>query len=145
MSELTTDNWVLSCVPNADGICRVHGGEALQPYETCPTVTVLLSVRDERISQIERYGDNADLELGTGPRTEWLSPIAAYDAVTVEQMFREHYVAHERRAGKPTWMHLIREELAEAFMEDDPGRLEEEITQVAALCVSLATRLRAGR
>ena len=38
-------------------------------------------------------------------------------------------------------MHLVREEVAEAFAESDPARLREELIQVAALAVSWVEKI----
>jgi hypothetical protein len=39
-------------------------------------------------------------------------------------------------------MHLLREELAEVFQETAPDRLEAELVQLGALCVSWVEKLR---
>jgi hypothetical protein len=100
------------------------------------TIRVLERVFDERVRQVARYGHNDDLEDGTGPEAAWLEPIAYYPARLIEKDFRAEYEHHEEQTGKPTWMHLIREEIAEAFQEDDPERLAEELVQMVALGVS---------
>lgn len=93
----------------------------------------------ERARQVTQYGHNDDLEDGTGQDSEVL-PSSVYGGEltgeTFEEVCRLDYEFYERLHGKPTWMHLIREEIAEAFQESDPIRLEEELVQVAALCVS---------
>lgn len=100
------------------------------------TTPVLLDVAAERSRQVARYGHNDDLQDGTGPRTAWLLPVAAHPATEIEQIFRGDYEDYEEETGKPTWAHLVREEIAEAFQEADPERLREELIQVAALAVS---------
>jgi hypothetical protein len=37
------------------------------------------------------------------------------------------------RDGTVTWLHILREEVSEAFAEDDPVKLREELVQVAAV------------
>ena len=106
------------------------------------TIAVLDEVFDERVRQVARYGQNDDLDNGTGPDAEWLTPFTTDTATDIEENLRAEYEASEKKTGKPTWMHLIREEIAEAFQEDDPERLAEELTQVAALCVSWVETLR---
>jgi len=137
--------WLLSCSPDSSGMCRIHG-EVVEPVE-CPTSEVLRAVREERKRQVERYGSNAHTTDGTGPGVEWLQPVAAYPATEVELLFRDDYEKHERKVTgqSVTWMRLVREEVAEAFKESDPQRLEEELIQVAALCVSWVEKLRARR
>ena len=100
------------------------------------TIAVLEQVFAERIRQVERYGHNHDLDDGTGPDTRWLLPFTSDGADTIERELRADYEHFEEETGDPTWVHLLREELAEAFAEEDPIRLRDELTQVAALCVS---------
>jgi hypothetical protein len=101
------------------------------------TIRVLDMVFDERVRQVARYGHNEDLEDGFGPEVMWLTPLANDDAVEIQTALRDNYEAHEGIFGRPTWMHLIREELAELFESepDDPAAIAEAL-QVAALLVS---------
>lgn len=108
------------------------------------TIAVLENVFEERLRQVERYGHNEGLEDGTGPDVQWL-PDDIDSATRIEVEFRRDYEMHKAEHGAPTWMHLVREEIAEAFMETDPDRLEAELTQVAALCVSWVEKIRARR
>jgi hypothetical protein len=95
------------------------------------------------VAQEERYGHvNDGLENGTGPEVRWVPIHSVATATEVQAAFRQDYEIFEGEHGLPTWMHLVREEVAEAFQEDDPQRLEEELIQVAALCVSWVERLR---
>lgn len=111
------------------------------------TIRVLDEVFEERKAQENRYGHVNDLlKDGTGPDVVWIPgrfpegfPIRAS---AVERILREDYEAFEEAHGLPTWMHLVREEIAESFQEDDPTRLQEELIQVAALCVSWVERIR---
>lgn len=105
------------------------------------TLRVLRRVMEERERQVARYGHNTDLEDGTGPETRWLGPYTEQPATQVELTLRRDYLEFEEETGKPTWVHLIREEVAEAFCESDPERLKEEVLQVAALCVSWLEKL----
>ena len=105
------------------------------------TVRVLTDVSVERAKQRARYGSNDDLEWGTGPETRWLIPFTYEPATAVERILRADYEEYEEATGKPTWVHLLREELAEAFAETDPIRLREELIQVAALAVSWAEKI----
>lgn len=113
------------------------------------TIAVLENVFEERLRQVDKYGHNETLEDGTGPMESWIPRSLTVDpyvsAEVIEDRFRADYEQHERVMGSPTWMHLVREEIAEAFCETDPDRLEEELTQVAALCVSWVEKIRARR
>lgn len=126
------------------GRCPTHGSPMTQSRmrQRCLTEEVLDAVWGERARQFERYGTNDDTPDGSGPGTRWLLPFTTESATDVEDLLREDYVDFEQEAGGPTWVHLLREEVAEAFAESDPTRLEEELIQVAALAVSWVESLR---
>lgn len=101
-------------------------------------------IREERSHQTEKYGHNEDLLLGFGSSvsaTPWLSPYNHAGAKDVEAAFRADYEHYSDVHGQPTWMHLIREEVAELFATRDYRHTVEEAIQVAALCVSLCELL----
>ncbi len=101
------------------------------------TEAVLELVLAERRSQEARYGHvNDTLADGSGPETRWLAPFTGASAEQVQRELRMDYEEFEDETGSVTWVHLVREEIAEAFLETDPERLAEELVQVAALCVS---------
>jgi hypothetical protein len=108
---------------------------------------VLELIRAERGRQEIHYGHvNDKLIDGTGPELCWLPFHPAMHFASnshVQEIFRRDYEEYEQHHGLPTWMHLVREEVAEAFQESDPDRLAEELIQVAALCVSWVERIRA--
>lgn len=111
---------------------------------------VLERVLEERRRQVAIYGLDDELEDGTGPEANWLRHTAInldlMDATEIEDAFRREYVRYEHQNGLPTWMHLVREELAEAFKENKPRPLTTELLQLAALCVSwVETIERRGR
>jgi hypothetical protein len=106
------------------------------------TQEVLRSVLEERRRQFDKYGTNADTEDGTGPETRWLGPFTGFSAAGIEAVLRADYLDFEEEQPV-TWVHLVREEVAEAFAESDPERLEAELIQVAALCVSWVEKIRA--
>lgn len=106
------------------------------------TRAVLELVLTERVAQEARYGEvNESTPAGTGPGTRWLLPYTTDSAEEIQVRLRADYEDFEEEAPV-TWVHLIREELAEAFERspEDP-RLIEELVQAAALCVSFAERL----
>lgn len=106
------------------------------------TIAVLERVFEERKRQIAKHGTAmSDLPDGTGPEVRWLQGVnGTIPARMIQTSFREDY---ERRRGdgpEPdkalTRMHLVREELAEAFeLDGDDPAFVDEILQVAALCV----------
>ena len=105
---------------------------------------LLHMIREERVRQIEEYGSNDDLYLGFGSSVSaypWLLPYSDADGGRVEAAFRADYEKFESDHGKPTWMHLIREEVAELFATRHAPDTIAEAIQVAALCVSLCEEL----
>lgn len=110
---------------------------------TAAREVALSLVRVERARQIKMYGTNDDLELGFGSTLSypWLTPYVEEDSGMVETTFRQDYESYEMNHGKPTWMHLIREEVAELFKTRQCEDAVEEAVQVAALCVSLVEKL----
>lgn len=105
------------------------------------TRAVLERVFLERQAQEVRYGGaNLTTQSGSGPGTRWLEPYTTDSASTIQEKLRTDYEGFEDEAPV-TWVHLVREEIAEAFQEDDPARLSAELIQVAALCVSWVERL----
>jgi hypothetical protein len=109
---------------------------------TKPMGEVLRLVAAERAAQEARYTTNDVLRDGTGPDSYWLLPYTSGNAQQIEEDLRAEYES-KTQAELPSWMLLVREEVAEAFRESDPARLQEELIQVAALCVSWVERLRA--
>ena len=103
---------------------------------TARTELVLADVRAHRAEQRARYGDNADLLDGTGPDVRWLDTFPSFSSRSTAELIEVRLRQEYDSQPKPDWMRLVREEVAEAFMESDPVRLREELVQVAALCVS---------
>lgn len=132
---------MMSCFQSED-VCFLHGG-AWGRYG-CPTNGVLESVRKERARQFTQYGVNK-WEDGTGPKTAWLLPLSSVSAEEAESVLRADYEEFEEEVGEITWVHLVREEIAEAFQENDPDRLEAELLQVAALAVAWVEDIRSRK
>jgi hypothetical protein len=111
------------------------------------TIAVLERVFEERKRQMVKHGD-AMLHLpdGTGPEVRWLGGVnGTIPARMIQESFREQYEGlrgaenPDGQFGQLTRMHLIREELAEAFeLDGDDPEFVTEILQVAALCVQWA-------
>ena len=116
-------------------------------YDVTKTLEVFNLLLERREKQVEMYGLNENLADGTGPNVRWLeSPdpfLASRGAKAIERALRQDYEANSSRNGGPgtTWMHLVREEVAEAFTESEPEALINELVDVAALCVSWIERL----
>lgn len=128
------------CDQAPSGRCTVHGGWFLTFQDTgCQTLGILAEVRAERARQFEEYGSNEDLKDGTGG--DWLAPVTSLGADRIEELLRQDYEDYEDSKQTITWMHLVREEVAEAFDETDPERLRKEVLQIAALCVSWVEKI----
>jgi hypothetical protein len=110
------------------------------------TMKVLDMVFEERQRQNAKHGD-AMLHLpdGTGPGVQWLHPLCGAPANDIQSILRDEYTGRrgaenpEGQYGQLTKMHLVREEIAEAFeLHGDDPEFVTEILQVAALCVQWA-------
>lgn len=109
------------------------------------TLKVLEEVFEERKRQVARYGHNDDKADGTGPLVRWLAHTDVnLDLRTAEEIEAALRAEYDRNGGDEgaDWMRLVREELAEVFAEDDPEKLQAELLQVAALCVSWVESIR---
>lgn len=104
---------------------------------------VLHLIREERTRQVDQYGTNSELQMGFGGTVSlpWLAPFDSTQASEVEYLFRMDYENYVDAHGEPTWMHLIREEVAELFDATDREHIIAEAVQVAALCASLVELL----
>lgn len=113
---------------------------------TDQTQSVLCDVVMERHRQVHLWGHNEDVADGTGPDVTWLATEDRYlgdrGAADIEKDLRRAYEA-KVQAGEPlTWLDFLREEVAEAFLEDDPQRLYTELVQVAAVAISWCEKIR---
>lgn len=111
-----------------------------------PRRTILAEVNLERLAQDKRWGEQNHPD-GTGRRIQ-----VTNDANSAAWKMAELARAATQRAaadGTVTWMQVLREEVAEAFAESDPGALRGELVQVAAVCVAwveaIDRRLNLGR
>lgn len=120
---------------------RSDHSSGITPEEWLPgCLWVLRDVLLERTAQVRRYGLNDETPDGTGPETRWLLPYTSASATAIEADLRADYEDFEEEAPV-TWVHLLREELAEAFKENDPEVLYEEVLQFTALGVSWLEKL----
>lgn len=83
-----------------------------------------LEVLGERERQDARWGEQNHPD-GTGDLVE------VADAVFTRQLCDDAF-----RDGEGTWLHILAEEVAEAFAESDPAKLRVELIQVAAVAVA---------
>lgn len=83
---------------------------------------VLAAIVLEQIRQDDRWGQQNHPD-GTGPQ---------YAAADEERARTEHAAT----TGSLTFRHVLAEEVAEAFAEDDPMRLRAELIQVAAVAAT---------
>lgn len=89
-----------------------------------PDAPVLAEVQAERERQDARWGEQNHRD-GTGSLTQVLEADKA----------REGCQAAFAR-GDGTWMHVLIEEVFEAFAEDDPSKVRAELVQAAAVAVA---------
>lgn len=78
----------------------------------------------ERQAQLAKFGDQKHPD-GTGGLTQ---------SIEADKARAGCQAAFAR--GNGTWMHVLIEEVFEAFAESDPARLRAELLQVAAVCAA---------
>ena len=94
------------------------------------TPGVLSEVAGERVRQQRKWGEQ-NHPSGTGPGTLARFCERGRDAGEAQELCVTRF-----REGRGTYAHIFWEEMAEAFMEEDAGRLREELIQVAAVAVA---------
>ena len=98
------------------------------------TRAVLREVLAERGRQHAKWGEQnlSDGTAGVTPdAATWDRVTARADAARARRLCQE-----AAASGYCTWMHVLREEVAEAFAEEDPALLRAELIQVAAVAVA---------
>ncbi|MFE3857810.1 hypothetical protein ACFXPN_42565 [Streptomyces griseorubiginosus] len=78
----------------------------------------------ERQRQLAKFGEQHHPD-GTGQYTE-----------TIDADVARMACENAAEGGYLDWLHILREEVAEAFAEADPARLRAELVQVAAVCAA---------
>lgn len=107
---------------------------------------LLGEVADERARQDVKWGEQNHPD-GTGDDVRLFADVGQPTYGTLAYVTR-HHVNGRARAGSSLWAPILLEEVFEALAEDDPGRLREELVQVAAVAVQWAAaidRRTAGR
>lgn len=102
-----------------------------------PLTTVTRQVWEE-LRRAEAKFPGQHLPNGTG--TNWIDQIRpAYGWEGLEAVHAAHLARHEckraTRTDRLTWLHVLRENVAESFAETDPAALRAELVQVAAVAV----------
>lgn len=93
---------------------------------------VLQEVHAERNRQDRKWGEQNHPD-GTGPNVWWGLTGPAH---VVRDTARHLTDGHASGAGGPlTWLDILREEIGEAFAEEDPVKLRAELVRVAAVAV----------
>lgn len=85
----------------------------------------LTDVAVERSSQDAKWGEQNHLN-GTGPQVAPPGMVEDVRAAT-EKAFKQ---------GVGSWRHILSEEVMEAFAENDPSLLRQELVQTAAVAVA---------
>lgn len=91
------------------------------------------AIRAERARQDARWGEQNHPD-GTGRPGDYGDAVLAQRACDIAA-----------DNGTLTYRHILEEEVAEAFAESDPVRLEAELVQVAAVSVAWIEKLRRAR
>lgn len=112
--------------------------------EVTARIDVINDVLAEREKQDAKWGEQ-NHPNGTGPNKlpmpynsgSWSASFAA------EQLTIMTNAAAE--SGYVTFLHILREEVFEAFAEDDPAKLRAELIQVAAVAVQWAEAIDRGK
>lgn len=86
-------------------------------------MSVIDEVAQERAEQDAKWGEQNHPD-GT-------SQLLTYAATSARERTNR-----SAREGKVTWMHILDEEVCEAFCEEEPGRLRAELIQIAAVAVA---------
>jgi len=109
---------------------RIAAGD---PYdEFTPAVSperlrklILHDIEEERARQIAKFGDQSHLPDGT-----------LHEFESLRDLYR-HLCQTAFRNGRGTWLHVLREEVFEAFAEWlNPRALRKELIQCAAVIVA---------
>lgn len=98
-------------------------------------------------SSIAKHGEQRDVPLGTGDQVPFLhgrrlpQPFEHVPVTmgTLAYVARNTTDAHSfsEGDGTVTWADILLEEVAESFAEDEPGRVREEMVQVAAVALKI--------
>lgn len=87
--------------------------------------SIYAEISAERARQVDQWGEqNHPDGTGVKPGRPPLAPVARISTQLAA------------RNGELTWLHILREEVAEAFDEHDPTGLRAELIQAAAVCVA---------
>lgn len=103
-----------------------------------------MDVLEERFRQFEKFGDQSHLPLGFG-RREALANVGcavdiAYQAESGSlcHLFAGYLRERVEQAGEHlTYEAILTEEYAELLAESEPGRVREELVQLAAVAVQI--------
>lgn len=98
---------------------------------------LLRLVAMERAAQDELWGEQ-NHPNGTGPD---VGASSLYDPYAMRAAEARATCQRHAADGTVTWLDILREEVFEAFAEDDPAKLYHELVQVAAVAVNWAEAL----
>lgn len=107
------------------------------PDKVSARIDVINDVLAERDKQDAKWGEQ-NHPNGTGPNKlpmpynsgSWNAAFAAEQLTLCTNSAAQ--------SGYVTWLHILREEVFEAFAEEDPAKLRAELIQVAAVAVQWA-------
>jgi hypothetical protein len=103
---------------------------------------ILAEFSQECRAQQEKWGVQSHPN-GTGPAIAWVDlgdEIWSDDAELLVEKYRNETERHAE-VGSLAWMHILREEIAEAFAESDPRKLRAELVQAGAVIASWVEKI----
>lgn len=106
-----------NCAKNCYPVVTAEAAQGVQEF-------TLQRIREERRLQDAKWGEQNHDDFTGGP--------AARAFANLQRQLCDR-AAHN---GGASWMLILAEEVAEAFAETDPEKLEGELVQVAAVCVN---------
>lgn len=112
---------------------------------TDETANVFTDLALRRHQQIAKWGHNETMQDGTGPDSRWAVGLGTgHRAPVLEASIRDGYDAKVQAGGVEalTWVDILLEEMAEAFCEDDPAKLYNELADAGAVIVSWMEKIR---
>lgn len=156
LAKLDGEGWVFE-PPIMDGVTREgHAPEVWQRradtllaagyrrFLTLAGSRALMAVVNERARQNAKWGEQ-NYPNGTGPDKlpmpygsgSWSASVAAERLTLLTNCAAQ--------VGRCTWLHILREEVFEAFAEADQTKLRAELIQVAAVAVQWVEAIDRGK
>lgn len=115
---MTTDTTITSYPTDDDVYLSLATEYTYEPIQ---------DIADERVAQVEKFGDQSHLPDGTALWGDQNFVMARRAQLQTDEAAKD---------GSLTWAHILTEEYWEALAETDPQKLRAELIQVAAVAVA---------